>query len=64
VILRWLTPQIEIEMAFSGRKTGEFSVIRRDSREVVREGSLGPVDPLKDVVDTYVMRPYQDAPWR
>lgn len=64
VILRWLTPKIEIEMAFSGRNTGEFSVVRRDSREVVREGPLGPVDPLKDVVDTYVMRPYQDAPWR
>lgn len=63
VILRWLMPQIEIEIVFSGRNTGEFSVVRRGSREVVREGSLGQVDPLKDVVDAYVMRPYQHAPW-
>jgi hypothetical protein len=55
VVLRWLLPEHEIEIEYRGFSSGDYSVIRRGSHEVVREGSLGELDPLKDIVGTFVV---------
>jgi hypothetical protein len=55
VILRWLVPDREVEIAYRGIDTGDYSVLRRDTGDVVAEGSLRELDPLKDIVATYVI---------
>jgi hypothetical protein len=64
VVLRWLTSELEVEMEFRGHNRGEYSVVKRGSRELLREGSLNSVDPLKDVVKVFVLdRHPQHRPW-
>jgi hypothetical protein len=54
VALRWLTRDREIDIHFTGID-GEFAVLRRGTTEVVLEGNLRQVDPLKDIVQAHVM---------
>ena len=65
VVLRWLTSEHELEIAYRALHAGEYSVRRRGAGDAgVLEGSLGTLDPLKDLVDKFVFRRLQQRPWR
>jgi len=55
VLLRWLMPALQVEILYTGRGQGEYTVTDRSKRKVVVEGSLGNVDALKDVINPYVL---------
>jgi hypothetical protein len=55
VVLRWLTREREVEIFYTGRERGDYTITRRSSREVVAEGPLAGLDPLKDIVDAHVL---------
>jgi hypothetical protein len=57
VVLRWLTSEYEIELAYRALHAGEYTVLRRGTGDTIKEGSLSELDPLKDLVDTFVVRP-------
>ena len=64
VVLRWLTPDQEIELVYRGQRAGEYSVADRATQDVILEGSLRDiVDPLKEIVDPYVGQPFRAQPW-
>lgn len=55
VALVWRTQDREIEVRFFPEGHADYSVSRRVDDEVVEEGSLSSVDPLKDIVDAHVL---------
>jgi hypothetical protein len=55
VVLRWLTPDREVEIVYFGHEMGEYSVCRRGTRDPLEEASLQRIDPLKDIVDAHVL---------
>ena len=55
LVLRWLLPDLEVEIECRGLSLGEYSVVRRDRHTVIAEGSLEDLDPLKDIVGAFVV---------
>ena len=55
VIMRWVTVDREVDVVYRPGYGGTFAVLRRDTRDIVREGNLGNVDPLKVVVGADVL---------
>jgi hypothetical protein len=55
VLLRWATPILHVEILYTARGQGEYTVTDRSKGKVVVEGSLGNVDALKDVINPYVL---------
>lgn len=55
VILRWITPDREVDLLLRDSARGEYSVMKRQSEEVVSEGTLQHLDPLKDIVGQHVV---------
>jgi len=54
VVLRWLTPDREIELLFAAAES-EYSVLRRDTGELVVEGRLHDVDLIKNLIQDHVL---------
>lgn len=56
VVLRWLTSDFDIMVTFFAQG-GEYSVVRRDSDELIDTGNIGrPESLVRDVISQYVVR--------
>jgi len=53
--LVWQLTDREVEIRYFPEGDGDYSITRRSDDEVVKEGRLSSIDPIKDVIEAHVL---------